>query len=204
MKTLRRNIAFITSAVLIMAGCKPATSNMPANIASFREHYPSLLREAQSWRADAYLDDARIFLFPESPDANAISAVFYSPVNDLESLAVDLHIDGIITSKVFTQEYLIYQHEPITEEDWKIDSQEALDYMRSEAGWRFLDPDNNRCSFIMLKRILPAQGQPVIWSLTLWDCENRVQHSYLDANSGRILEASAINIKPTRFPTPIP
>lgn len=188
----------------ILAACKPTTPEILVKIPSFREYYPILLKEAQEWRTDAYLHDARIFLFPRSSDSYHISAGFYSPSADSESLAVDLLQDGTITSEIFIHEYPVYHHEPITENDWKIDGQEAMGYMINEAGLQFLDPDKNYCSFTILQRVLPTQDQPVIWSLTLWDCADAVQHLYLDANSGEILNSSAVNIQPTRFPTPTP
>ncbi len=204
MKILGTSVSFVVSIIFMMVGCTPTTSNITVKIPSFREYYPIMLKEAQKWQPDAYLDDARIFLFPSFPDSNLIAAGFYSPSEDFESISIDLHQDGTITSEVFSQEYPIYHHRPITENDWKIDSQEAMEYMLDEAGQRTVNPDKNACSFIILERVLPAQNQPVIWFLSLWDCHDAVQHLYLDANSGEILDSSVINVKPTRVPTPLP
>ncbi len=204
MKISGRYASIIISIIFILIGCTPVTHDTPVKIPSFRQYYPILLEEAQKWQPDAYLDDARIFLFPKSYDFSMISASFQSPSKDLESLSVDLYQDGAITSKVFTQEYPIYQHEPITEVDWKVDSQEALEYMLNQAGRKSADPDKDACGFIILERVLAVQDQPVIWSLTLWDCADVVQHLYLDANSGEILDSAEVNIKPTRIPTSHP
>jgi hypothetical protein len=203
MKNQKTYISFIILIVLAIVGCTPA-SNTTVKIPSFREHYPILLEEAQKWKPDAYLDEARIFLFPKFSDSYLISAVFFSPSEDLESLAVDLYQNGAITSEAFIQEYPVYQHKPITETDWKIDSQDAMEYMLDKSGVRFPNPDNNDCSFIILKRVLPVQDQLVIWSLSLWDCSDAVQHIYLNANSGEMLDSSVIDVKPTRFPTRTP
>ena len=141
MKSRKPYISFIISIILVMVGCSPAESRISVQIPSFREHYPTLLKEAQNWQPDAYLDEARIFLFPEFSDFYFISAVFFSPSEDLESLAVDLYQNGAVTSEAFMQEYPVYQHKPIIETDWKIDSQEAMEYMymlpesRGKSGW---------------------------------------------------------------------
>jgi hypothetical protein len=197
-------IGLITSVIFIVIGCTSSKPDIAIEIPSFRDYYPVLLKEAQEWRPDAYLDDARIFLFPKSSDSSVISASFQSPSKDLEMLGVDLYQDGTIASKVFTQQYPIYQHKPITEKDWKIDSQEAVEYLLEKSGRRSLSPDRNACSFIILERVLSSSEQPVIWSLSLWDCWDNAQHFYLDANSAKILDSSEVNIKPTRFPTPTP
>jgi hypothetical protein len=197
-------VSLITSVIFMVIGCTPTRPEIAIEIPSFREHYPILLRKAQEWQKDAYLDDARIFLFPRSSDSGVISASFQSPSKDLEMLGVDLYQDGTITSKVFTQEYPIYQHKPITENDWKIDSQEAVEYMLEKSGQQSLSPDRNACSFIILERVLPASEQPVIWSLSLWDCWDNAQRFYIDASTAKILDSSEVNIKPTRFPTSLP
>jgi hypothetical protein len=195
---------FIVSLILISIGCTPAESDVSVKIPSFRKYYPILLKEAQKWQSNAYLDEARIFLFPKFSDSYLISAIFFSPSKDLESLAVDIYQNGTVTSESFIQEFPVYQHQPITETDWKIDSQEAMEIMLTKAGLRFLNPEKNDCSFIILKRVLPIQEQPVIWSLSLWDCSGAAQYLYMDANSGEILDSSVINVKPTRFPTRTP
>jgi hypothetical protein len=154
-------------------------------------------------KQNAYLDEARIFLFPEfSP--SVISASFHSPSEEFESLGVYLHVDETITSEIFIHEYPVSHHKPITENDWKIDSKEAVEYMLEKSGRRFLNPDQNACSFTILQRVLPVPNQPVIWSLTLWDCSDAAQRFYLDANSGDMLDSSEVNIEPTRFPTLTP
>lgn len=76
--------------------------------------------------------------------------------------------------------------------------------MLDAEGVQLFKPDRYDCSNIILARLLPAQNQPVIWSLSLWDCSDSMKHLYLDANSGELLDSSVINIQPTRFPTHVP
>jgi hypothetical protein len=204
MKNWRARIYVLLLICLVADGCAQATQEISIRIPSVREYYPMLYKEAQKWRPDAYLDEARVFLFPHFSNSNVISASFYSPSEDLESLGIDFHKDGTITSEVFINEYPVYHHIPIAEDDWKIDSQEAMEIMLDEDGRQFINSGRSDCSYIILKRILPAQNQTVIWSLALWDCSNSMQLLYLDANSGELLDSSVIDIKPTRFPTSTP
>jgi hypothetical protein len=205
MKISRTYISFIISIILIVSvGCTPAKLHVTIKIPSLRQYYPMLLKEAQKWRSDAYLDEARIFLFPYSSDSYVISTGFYSPSENLESLGVYFYQDGTITSEVFTHGYPINHHNPITLDDWVIDSQQALEYMLDADGNQFVKSDRKDCSNITLARLLPAQNQPIIWSLSLWDCSDSMKHLYLDANSGELLDSSVINIQPTRFPTHSP
>jgi len=196
------NLVFFV--LFITLGCTPKASKIDVKIPPFHEYYPILLNEAQKWQTDAYLDDVRIFLFPFSSSDWFIYTNFYSLSKDFESLGVELRQDGNITSEVFIYEYPINHHEPITESDLKIDGQQAFEYMIEKSNRRSLIPDKNHCSNMQLERILSVPEQPVIWSLTLWDCSVSAQYFYLDANSGEILDRSEVNIKPTRFPTPSP
>lgn len=205
MKILRTYISFIISIILVVAvGCTPTKPDVSIKIPSLREYYPMLLKEAQKWRSDAYLDEARIFLFPHFSDSYIISSGFYSPSEDLESLGVDFYQDGTIVSEVFIHGYPISHHNPITLDDWVIDSQKALEYILEADNNQIFNSDGNDCSYIILERLLPAQSQPIIWSLALWDCSNSARYLYLDANSGKLLDSSIINIQPTRFPTHAP
>lgn len=206
MRIPRMFFGFIFLIVIIVVGCTSTTPEVATTVTipSFRESYPMLVEEAQKWKPDAYLDSARIFLFPATFDAVVITASFYSPSENLESLGVDLYQDKKIITEVFTHGYPILHHKPITENDWKIDSQEALENFLSADSHQPSNLQNYNCSNMILERVLPAIDQRVIWSLTIWDCSETAQHSYLDANSGEKIDSSVINVKPTRFPTPMP
>jgi hypothetical protein len=197
-------VCFTMLIYLGMVGCAPATASPSLRIPSFREQYPLLLQEAQKWQVDAYLDEAEIHLTPSAPDFESISAGFNSPSRDLESIAVRLYADGKITSKRYIHEYPIHHHRPITLDDWHIDSQAALETMLMEAGPQSLNPEEIRCSSIRLERALAALDQPVMWVFAFWECSDWTQYFYLDANSGNLLDSSAVNVEPTRFPTPPP
>jgi hypothetical protein len=194
-------ISFILSIVFITTGCAPGKAETGPKVPSFRDYYPVLLKEAQKWQPDAYLDEAEIFLAPRFSDSTSISAGFYSPSANSESFGVEIQQDGNLSSRTFDHSSPILNHKPITLNDWKIDSQAALDALLKEIGSKSLNAEGNHCSSISLRRILPSPDQRIIWSLRLWNCSSPAEYFYLDANSGILLDISVINIQPTRFPT---
>lgn len=210
MKNIKQAFHYVVVlCLLIIAGCArtaptPTVPSLSIAIASLQEYYPALLEEAQRWRADAYLESARIFLDPEHTDM-VISAVFFSPSEDFESLGVRLYKDGTITSETSLRQFPISHRAPITEADWKIDSLKALELMvLDEESLRFVNSGRGRCSDLWLRRIVYLDNQPIIWSLLLWDCGDFHKLFYLDANSGELIESSIINVTPTRIPTQTP
>jgi hypothetical protein len=171
------------------------------NTISLKEYYPKLLAEAQKWRSDAYLDHARISLYQQGSDV--ISSNFFSLTEDHQSIGVYLLRDGTLSVQYFTYES-IYPRKAIEDEDWKIDSQEALNLMLDQDGVNLIKSGNAVCSYLKLERFLPLDEQPVVWVLHLSDCSGTNTRSfYLDPITGLDLNLSKA-IKPTRFPTPTP
>lgn len=206
MKKFKQKLLYVTILFLLaMMGCAPATSmpissNISINVASFQENYPMLLGEAQKWRADAYLESARVFLYPEFSDI-VINAGFFSASEGFESLGVDILKDGTIITKIYSHQYPISHQASITGNDWKIDSPEALEIMLDEEGRRYINSGKGGCSDLWLRRIAYLKNQPVIWSLAQSDCTDFTKYFYLDANSGELIDSSIINTQPTRIPT---
>jgi hypothetical protein len=186
-----------------MVGCTPSVSDIPISIyiPSFKENYPMLLDEAKKWESDAYLSDAVVNFHTDM--RYAVSASFYSPSQDFESITIHLMWDGTKTSEVFSYEHPINHHKPITLNDWSIDSQEILEYIPNSDIRHKINSNNDICSFLKLERFLPQAKQPVVWMLKLWNCSSPSQTMYLDANTGYILDLTRI-IPPTRFPTKTP
>lgn len=169
-------------------GTTPATSVV--SVISLKENFDALLKEARIWKNDFYLAWAQIPIRMDVSDNPAvIAAEFYSPNMEFESLGVELFLNGSITSEPVEYEVSIYHRDPITVDDWEIDSQEALDIMLDDEGLDFLLSTDTQCSFLMLERRIGQPDQPVVWRLTLMDCLGPyVRHIILDPISGEILE----------------
>lgn len=189
--------------VVLLAACNsaiPPATVETVNVLSLKEYYPKLLAEAQKWRSDAYLDHAEINLYQQS--SVVISSNFFSLTEDHQSIGVDVLRDGALSIQYFTYK-LIYPRKAIEDEDWRIDSQEALNLMLDQDGINLLTSGNAICSYIKLTRLESRDEQPLVWILMLSDCDGTNSRKfYLDPITGLGLDLP--KIIPTRFPTLTP
>ena len=195
-------IVLIIPCVLV-SGCGTATPKPPISISisSLKESYPVLIDEAQKWDSDVYLADAKINLYPNVKH-HAISASFYSHLRDKHSITIYLTWDGVITSEVFSYKNSVYHHKPIELDDWKIDSQEALEYVDDSIIRKKINNEGVLCSSIHLERHLPLKDEPLVWALSVSDCANYYDLLYIDPNTGETLTFPST--QPTRFPSKTP
>jgi len=146
----------------------------PVKVESLLENLPVLEQTAATWRSDAYLLDADVPLHNGNSRPWLISAAFQSPSEDSESLLIMLQEDGSLTAQRIPHTVPVVQSDPITREDWALDSQEALEHALDEGGRTFLEDHSERqCSFLRLTRDPTVPTEPVIWRLALNDCEVR-------------------------------
>jgi hypothetical protein len=189
-------LATVILASILLNACNNGEGTTPApsrvSVVSLKENLGALEKEAKAWQSDAYLTWAEIPIrLDPSDNAELIATEFYSPSVEFESLGVDLAADGSITSEPVEYEVSIFHRDPITLDDWEVDSQEAIDIMLDDEGLDFLRSTDTQCSFLMLERRLDRPEKPVVWRLTLMDCLGPyVRHIILDPISGEILEDS--------------
>ena len=186
-------LTIIASKALV--GCIDIEDSSPAHniisIISLKEKLPLLEDGAKSWQKDAYLRWVRIPIRLEYPDNSRImTAAFNSPSSEFESLLVYFDTDGSITHEIEKHQIPVYQEIPITRDDWKIDSQEALDLMLDEEGLEFLrSKGENQCNYLVLERHGHQLEEHVVWNLTLSKCFDECPHHlFLDPITGEILE----------------
>jgi hypothetical protein len=179
----------------LISSCNGQATHTPSSgsieIISLRETLPILEEEAQSWKSDSYLIWADIELRLKFPDNyHVVTGAFNSFNSENESLLVYLAEDGTVTQEIVEHEIPVYQREPITLDDWEIDSQEALDLMLDQDGLDFIQNNDWQCSFLKLERLLYKPEQPVVWRLTLMEClgGDYVRHILLDPITGEFLE----------------
>jgi hypothetical protein len=193
----KKRILTISLAILsLISSCNGEITHTPSpeslNIISLRENLPILEMEANKWKSDAYLLWADIELRQDYPEGYPVMAgAFSSPSSEYEGLLVYFTVDGILKTEVVEHEKPVYQQEPITLEDWTIDSQEALDMMLDQDGLEFIKSKGNKqCSILILERLLYKPEQPVVWRLTLMEClgGDYVRHILLDPITGEFLE----------------
>jgi len=189
--------------LVFVTGCGRAET-LPVRVESLRDNLPALREAAQAWRPDAYLADASVPLLDEGGGALLLDGGFQSPSEQSESLLVRLLEDGTMQAEVVPHTVPVIQVEPITDDDWRVDSTEALERGLDEEGRRYLEEHSTwDCSFLALERSGREPGSPVVWRLLLTDCLDpwSAQEAILDAMSGEVISRE-VHTPSTRMPVP--
>jgi len=174
---------------VVFAGCQPAVStpSLDAPLMSLREALPELSLAAMEWRADAYLVDAQLPLSSFGSHRPQVSAGFQSPTEDGESLLVTLHWDDSISTETIAHTIPVIQIPPIDLDKSMMDSGEAFEAAVDFAGGPS-SLSGRGCSFLILERYRAEENLPVIWRLTLGDCDSSAtEYIRIDATSGALL-----------------
>jgi hypothetical protein len=119
-----------------------------------------------------------------------ISAGYQSPNRMEESLLLFLRPDGTVEADNIAHPVGVIQQDPIREDDWMIDSPEAVDRMVWPGqGSQVPRTQLQSCSNLRLERFNLLPGDPVVWSLSLWDCSSLdVEYRYMDPITGEMLD----------------
>lgn len=172
-----------------VAACNRSV-DLPVSVESVEQRLPQLVEKGRSWRPDAYLARVSVRLVGEGYASYLVWASFNSPSEEFESIAAKLLPDGSISVEPFVQTVPVVQVDPITEDLWQIDSQEALEIALDDEGRRFLEgASGTECSSLILERLGFARGASVVWRLILSDCEHpsSSQITVIDAMTGEIV-----------------
>lgn len=190
--THRRTIFSLLIVVAGLIGCTTATeTNITVSdepmVEPLRDHYDLLMKEAQLWRKDAYLDWVS-FSF-EAGDKEILAA-FQSPSTDDESFSITYSpLSDSISKETYQHEYPIQTHVPIEESDWKIDSTDAMNYFLSyddiQNSWR-MSPQ--WCNDLQLRHFFVDEKWVLAWVLSIFDCRSSIEYFYLDPISGERLD----------------
>lgn len=187
--TSRQRVLASLVLLVVMIACGDAT-RPPVSVYSLREALLALEQAPFAWSGDAYLADAGVALRDRHPGTWPVDAGLRSPSREYEGLLVTLEEDGGITSEVVPQEVPVIQIEPITEEDWLLDSTEALERALDEEGRRYLEEHaDSHCGYLKLERDLGEPGQPVVWRRSLGEClgPGLMPDTLLDPITGEVL-----------------
>lgn len=198
-KFLKARLGTLVALILIAACTR--SRGLPVEVESLKQHLPAIVEAAKSWRSDAYLESASVRLIDESYTSYLIWADFASPSEESESVAVKLLTDGSIDVETFDQVIPGARIEPITDDDWELDSQEAVSIALDDDGRRFLEEQaGEQCSLAILERMNSAAGAPVVWRLVLSECANPLsgQSTIIDATTGKLMS------RELHLPTAVP
>lgn len=173
----------------LVASCNRST-DLPVSAESLEGRLPALTEAAKAWRPDAYLARASVRLIHDGFASYLIWADFNSPTEEFESIAAKLLPDGTVAVEPFVQTVPVVQVNPITEDLWQLDSQEALEIALDDEGMRFLEGfSGTECSSLVLERLGFMPGAPVVWRLILSECEAPLigQTTVIDAVTGEVI-----------------
>lgn len=183
-------ILLITVLLFVIAACGDSR-NSPARVESLRQNMPALEEVARNWRPDAYLSRAEFPILDGNPTSFLIAAGFQSPTESAESLLVWLETDGVIATERVPHTVPVIQDEPITQDDWTLDSAEALEVALDVEGQSFLEEHaDSQCSFLVLERAFDRPDRPVVWWMRLTECfggEISSRLVVIDALTGEVL-----------------
>ena len=175
--------------ILIFSSCSSSmpvrTSDPTIKIPELKEYYESLMDEGRKWSPDAYMYLVEI---PIGWKTWTLSAAFYSPSKNDESLQVLLEPDGQLTNQRFRQERGVLQQDPILSSQWQIGSQDALNILMNE-NIDTIQTYTEVCGSLILGRGSTLPDRPLLWILYYHDCRSPLDmyHSYLDPKSGIII-----------------
>ena len=178
------------AASVCMTALVSCNSQETLSIPSLRENLSELEEAASLWNSAAYLADAELPIPGGEHGPWLVSASFNSPTEQFQSLLVFLQENGTVNTEIIPHTVPVVQVEPIEANNWKLDSQEALEIALDEEGIRFLEEHPGAgCSSLTLVRIGLEPGSPVVWRLVLSDClgPGVGQTTEIDATTGEVL-----------------
>lgn len=194
---MHKKISSLFIVIVILSACNnpfstPSTST-PISIISLEQNIGQLQEKANEWDPDAYLVsvDIPISVNGEIVQSWLISAVFQSTSKEQESVIIHLYPDDKFEVISVDHKKPINHVHPLTQQEWQIDSQEALNLLLDEDRTRLLKQTQKNCSDLSLEHRDPRENS-VIWILTIFDCgpDMSGKHYYLDPNTGEVDEFS--------------
>ncbi len=124
------------------------------------------------WRQDTFLDFADLAVLSGEFEPSPISAHFVSPSTLQQTLLVTVNADGAISTEIVEQTIPVSPAQPITPEDWPLDSSEILEIALDAEAQLFLETNaDNQCSFMILERSAITPGEPIHWRVAFQQCE---------------------------------
>ena len=186
-------IAFLAVAItgvigvvsLSNAGYAPPPGDIP-QVSSVKGELPYLFREAQEWQEDVYLVNLEVMLQKNS--YRLIIAEFHSPTFKNSYIVISLMHDGTYKSEIFPASYPSQDY-PILDDEWDIDSSEALDYFSQNEDLRFCITSSGDHLISLRLAHLHKDKDMVVWVLNYsYSCPTFEYHPvYINGKSGELI-----------------
>ncbi len=172
-------VNLLLTTMFLLCGCRKDRIQPPF-VPSLKAYLQLVDNEVKQWSEDAYLDGAIIPL-----EERYIADIFFI-INSSESIVLTIYKDGSLHFAAVTSDN--ESKVPIATEDWPIDSQEALNKLFEFVPYEVLTRADLSCSYIHLYREWSTPITPILWNLTLSDCDRFVAYYFISALTGERVE----------------
>ncbi len=193
------HIALLTIMITLLGGCTHSgrekammTTTPPSQISvsSVKTFWPQAMAIAQEWRSDAFVLEAEVGIrFLKSPTkGSSANFTFQSPSEDYKVFVVSCSTEKCNSFEVEHEKgYPVHHCKPFFPEDFKLDSQEALDIALQNGGADYINLQSVIAD-LSLSRGFPLCTDTVIWIASFMDLANFGINIGIDANTGEVIE----------------
>jgi len=166
-----------------MEGRQSSGTNVPF-VGSVKSELLNLYEIAYQWQSDAYLVRLDYNFGREQDFSNRLITAFFESSSDSNSfIVVTVTTDGNYVQRPYNSSGSPNASQPIADEDWPIDSQEAVSIFARDEGVRScLNRDQPKK--LELTRVYSAENDPVVWCLRIDECTDIQQSICINAVTG--------------------
>lgn len=189
------NWGVILLAFFTLTNCTQIPEQGGLRTLSAREFYPMALKIAQEWKSDAYLAGIQADFLPENEFKKQLSMSFSfeSPNDDRHSLLVSFKEDTDEPQvKIVDHPVPISVRNPISSEDWPVDSMKALAISQNNGGKEFLTKYDSEAThlFLSLEERRPiVPGAHLQWRVSYSNLgTGEYVRVMLDPQTGEVIE----------------
>jgi hypothetical protein len=193
-----RTILKLGGILFTLTNCTQTPQQVHLRTLSAQEFYPLALEIAQEWKPDAYLADIEVDFLPEEDHERRLSMSFgfESPSDDRHSVLIFFREDTDEPEvEIIDHPNPIAVRNPISSEDWPVDSVEALAISQANGGNEFVTKYDPEMTYLFLRL---EERRPIVPGVGLrW----RVSYSnlgtgeyirvMLDPQTGEVIEVDS-------------
>jgi hypothetical protein len=175
-----------------ITGCQQTPQRPHLRALSARDYYPIALEKARQWRPDAYLSDISVDVLAEEEIERSLRVTFgfESPSDDRHSLLIFFREDSDEPQLERVEHRTpISVRNPISSEDWPVDSVKALAIALDNGGSEFLTKHDPEMMNLYLERLPTVPGARLKWRASFWDWSpDELIWIMIDPRTGDVIE----------------
>lgn len=178
---------FMFERVSLSQGYRTPKMGTSPSVSLLRGELEIYMTKALEWQEDAFLTQADILIGDNLPWL--IQVKFRSFEKPSEYLKITTDKNGEIIWKIYSDDPPFHHFEPIDDDDWALDTQEAVDIFVQDPEIQFclnafIDDGWTRISLMRRNNLLE---EPVVWQLGLpYNCPGVERYYFIDATTGEL------------------